>query len=143
MEWDDSGQQRELLAEKMKRKEVKPAFTYANVANKSMTKWDVTDSRAALQVVEIGSLLQLVDNVRNKRNSLYHQTEAKVQLGEFDEIKDHVQKLIHGAGSSIPKEVSDDCQKDLETCSELQFVVVCESCTVYTTPSKRSEQQLE
>lgn len=142
VEWNDSEEQRKSIAKKMKDEKVWPSFTHEKVKGKTIKKWDVTTSCAALKVVVKDSLLQLVQDVKDSRNTLSHLTEAKVQRDKFKEIKDCVQKLIRGAGSSIPKAICDDCQKDLETSSELQFVVACESHTVYTTTSKPLEQQL-
>ena len=135
MEWDDSEQQRKTLAAKMKG----PKYFHEEVEKKSIAQWDVTILCAALRVVKIGSLFELVDNVRKERNGLCHRTEAVVRLHEFDKIKGCVQTLMREAGSIIPKEIYDDCQKDLETSSKL---ICCDLCTVYTTTSKPSFRQL-
>lgn len=134
MEWRDRKQQRKTLAAKMKG----PKYIQKIVKEKEIAQWDVTISCAALQVVEIGSLFELVDKVREERNGLCHRTEAVVQLHEFDKIKGCVQTLMREAGSIIPKEICDDCQKDLETSSKF---ICCDLCTVYTTTSKPSFRQ--
>ena len=132
MEWDDSAEKRMELAAKMENEEVEPKFCYGEVENKSITLWDVTTSCAALKVVWSEKYLpRYITNVRKARNDLLHQTETEVQLGEFNEIKDVVQKLIYRAGSSLPRGFCGEYGKELDTLASCEFSVCCGClCTV-------------
>ena len=129
VEWDDSEKQREDLAEK-----VKPKYSSEAVKEKSIALWDITDSCAALKVVLIvgtDNLPSYITNVRDARNKHFHSGKTKVQLGEFNEVKDVVQKLIYGAGLSLPREFCDAYQKQLDTLASCEFSVCCGCfCTV-------------
>ena len=131
MEWDDSAEKRTELAAEMERKKVKPWFSSKEVEKKSIALWDVTNSCAALKVVGMADLPPYITDVRDARNSLLHQTEKEVQLGRFHEIKDFVQKLIYGAGLSLPREFCDVYQEELDTLVLCEFSVCCDFlCTV-------------
>lgn len=112
----------------MQRKKVQPQFTRENVKMKSFTMWDVTHLNAAMRVVldpqNQSSTFEVVKDVKDKRNDLFHRGELSVLSQDFEESVKTVQKLIDTLPCpSIPKEVCDRYLEEMHslTSSELQL----------------------